>query len=122
MRSAALILGLIGGLMGLLVGIVSYGYTTAIDHFGEVEGLFEQVANVDAIRAASVIAPILALAGAGMAPHRALVGGLLLIVSVVGMYMGMGLGFFTLWPMAFCGVAGIMALAAGRPDEPKAHF
>ena len=122
MRNAALILGLIGGLLGLLVGLFSYGYTTAIEQFGEVDGLFEQVANVDAIRATAVLSPILALAGAGMAKVRALWGGALLLISVAGMYLGMGLGFFTLWPMAFCGVAGLMALAAGKPDEPKAHF
>lgn len=122
MRNAALILGLIGGLMGLVVGFFSYGYTEAISRYGEVDGLFQQVANVKAIRAASVLAPILALAGAGMAKVRALWGGVLLLASVAGMYMGFGFGFFTLFPMAFCGVAGIMALAAGKPDEPKAHF
>ncbi|MBY6156351.1 MAG: hypothetical protein VXY45_15685 [Pseudomonadota bacterium] len=122
MRNAALILGLIGGLMGLLVGVASYGYTSAVETFGEVEGLFEQVTRLEAIRAASVIAPILALAGAGMVKVRALWGGLLLLASVAGMYLGFGLGFFTLFPMTFCAVAGIIALAAGRPDEPKAHF
>ncbi|EAQ02805.1 hypothetical protein OB2597_15525 [Pseudooceanicola batsensis HTCC2597] len=122
MRNAALILGLIGGLMGLVVGLASYGYTEAVDRFGEVEGLFEQVANVDALRATAVLAPILALAGAGMAKVRALWGGALLLLSVAGMYVGFGLGVFTLFPMAFCGVAGLMALAAGKPDEPKAHF
>lgn len=122
MRNAALILGLIGGLMGLLVGLFSYGYTTAIEQFGEVEGLFEQVANINAIRVAAVVSPLLALAGAGMAKVQALWGGALLLISVLGMYLGLGFGFFTMWPMAFCGLAGIMALAAGRPDEPKAHF
>lgn len=122
MRNAALILGLIGGLMGLLVGLFSYGYTTAIEQFGEVEGLFEQVANINAIRVAAVVSPLLALAGAGMAKVQALWGGALLMISVLGMYLGLGFGFFTMWPMAFCGLAGIMALAAGQPDEPKAHF
>lgn len=122
MRNAALILGLIGGLMGLVVGLFSYGYTAAIDHFREVDGLFQQVANVEAIRVAAVVSPILALAGAGMARANALVGGVLLLVSVAGMYMGFGYGFFTLFPMAFCGAAGLMALAAGKPDEPKSHF
>ena len=122
MRNAALILGLIGGLMGLLVGLFSYGYTTAIEQFGEVEGLFEQVANINAIRVAAVVSPLLALAGAGMAKVQALWGGALLLISVLGMYLGLGFGFFTMWPMAFCGLAGIMALAAGRPDETKAHF
>lgn len=122
MRNAALILGLIGGLLGLLVGFASYGYTTAIETFGEVEGLFEQVTNIEAIRLASVLSPILALAGAGMAKVRALWGGVLLLAATLGMYVGFGFGFFTLFPMAFCGVAGVMALAAGQPDEPKAHF
>ncbi|GGE34230.1 hypothetical protein GCM10011360_22600 [Primorskyibacter flagellatus] len=122
MRNAALILGLVGGLMGLLIGVFSYGYTAAIEQFGEVEGLFEQVRDVEAIRIASVLSPMLAIAGAGMVKARALWGGLLLLISVFGMYTGFGLGFFTIWPMAFCGVAALMALAAGRPDEPKAHF
>ena len=122
MRNAALILGLIGGLMGLLVGLFSYGYTTAIEQFGEVEGLFEQVANINAIRVAAVVSPLLALAGAGMAKVQALWGGALLLISVLGMYLGLGFGVFTMWPMAFCALAGIMALAAGQPDEPKAHF
>ncbi|WP_407492224.1 hypothetical protein [Pseudooceanicola sp. MF1-13] len=122
MRNAALILGIIGGLMGLMIGFASYGYTTAIENFGEVEGLFEQVVNINAIRVASVLSPILALAGAGMVKVRALWGGLLLLASVLGMYLGFGFGFFTLFPMAFCGIAGLMALAAGQPDEPKAHF
>ncbi|MDF1853997.1 hypothetical protein [Pseudooceanicola sp.] len=122
MRNAALILGLIGGLLGLVVGMASYGYTEAIDRFGEVEGLFEQVGNVDLIRAASFLSPLLAIAGAGMAKVRALWGGLLLIASAAGMYVGFGVNVFTLFPMGFCAVAGLMALAAGRPDEPKAHF
>ncbi|MGH1423523.1 MAG: hypothetical protein ACRBBU_02260 [Pseudooceanicola sp.] len=122
MRNAALILGLIGGLLGLVVGMASYGYTEAVERFGEVEGLFEQVANVDMIRAASFLSPLLALAGAGMAKVRALWGGVLLLLSALGMYFGFGVNVFTLFPMGFCAVAGIMALAAGKPDEPKAHF
>ena len=122
MRNAALVLGLIGGLMGLVVGLFSYGYTEAIEHYGEVEGLFEQVANVDLIRAVSFLSPLLALAGAGMAKVRALWGGVLLLASALGMYLGFGVNVFTLFPMGFTAVAGLMALAAAQPDEPKAHF
>jgi hypothetical protein len=122
MRNAALILGLIGGLLGLLVGFVSYGYTEAIDRYGEIEGLFEQVANPAVIRTAGLLSPILAIAGAGMAKMRALWGGVLLLLGTLGMYVGFGVSVFTIFPMAFCGIAGLMALAAGRPDEPKAHF
>jgi len=121
-RNAALVLGLIGGLLGLFVGMFSYGYTEAIEHYGEVEGLFEQVANVDLIRAVSFLSPLLALAGAGMAKVRALWGGALLLASALGMFVGFGVNVFTLFPMGFCAVAGLMALAAAQPDEPKPHF
>lgn len=122
MRNAALILGLIGGLMGLLVGFAGYGYTAAINTFGPVDGLFEQVADVETLRTAALLTPILAIAGAGMAISRALWGGLLMLASALGMYFGFGVNVFTLFPMAFIGVAGVLALAAGRPDEAKRHF
>lgn len=122
MRNAALTLGLIGGLIGLVVGFFSYGYTEAIDRFGEIEGLAHQVSDVTMIRAASFFAPLLAIAGAAMAKMRALWGGILLLVSAALMYAGFGLNAFTLFPIGFCGAAGLMALAAGRPDEAKAHF
>ncbi|OWU85102.1 hypothetical protein ATO6_08635 [Oceanicola sp. 22II-s10i] len=122
MRNAALMLGLIGGLMGLLVGFASYGYTEAVERYGEVEGLFEQVANVEMIRVVSFLSPLLAIAGAGMAKVRALWGGGLLLLAALGMFVGYGVNVFTLFPMGFCAIAGLMALAAGQPDEPKAHF
>ena len=122
MRNAALILGLIGGLMGLGVGLASYGYTAFIDVFGEVDGLFYQVNDVELIRTMSVLSPMLAIAGAGMARARALWSGVLLLLSAGGMYWAFGMGFFTIFPLFFCGVAGLMALAAGKPDEERAHF
>jgi hypothetical protein len=38
------------------------------------------------------------------------------------MYAAFGFGVFTMFPIGFCGVAGLLAIAAGRPDEEKAHF
>ncbi|GHG91303.1 hypothetical protein [Pseudodonghicola xiamenensis] len=122
MRNAALVLGLIGGVVGMIVGFFSYGYTVAIDHFGEVDGFLEQVANVDVIRTASLLSPLLAIAGGAMARARALVGGLLMLISAGGMYYAFGFNVFTMFPIAFVGLGGVLALAAGKPDEPKAHF
>ena len=122
MRNAALVLGIIGGIIGMFVGFFSYGYTEAVERFGEVEGLFEQAANVEVIRAASILSPLLAIAGGAMARARALWGGLLLLLSGAGMYYAFGFNVFTMFPIAFTGVAGLLALAAGKPDEPKAHF
>lgn len=122
MRNAALVLGIIAGVIGMLVGFFSYGYTAAVDHFGEVDGLFEQVNNVELIRVSSIVAPLLAIAGGAMARARALWGGVLLLISAAGMYHAFGFNVFTMFPIAFAGVAGVLAVAAGKPDEPKAHF
>ena len=40
MRNAALTLGIIAGIVGMIVGFASYGYSMAIETHGEVEGLF----------------------------------------------------------------------------------
>lgn len=122
MRNAALTLGIIGGLMAMVVGFFSYGYTEAVERYGEIEGLFEQVAHMEVIRAASFLSPLLAIAGGAMARVRALWGGVLLLLSAGGMYYAFGFNVFTMFPIGFCLVGGLLALAAGKPDEPKAHF
>ena len=122
MRNAALVLGIIGGLIGMVVGFFSYGYTEFIDRFGEIEGLASQVDNVDLIRAASFFAPLRALAGGAMARARALWGGVLMLLSAAGMYHAFHFNVFTMFPIGFCALGGLLAIAAGKPDEPKAHF
>lgn len=122
MRNAALTLGIIGGVLAMLVGFFSYGYTEAVDRYGEIEGLAEQVNNVGFIRGAAVLAPLLAIAGGAMAKARALWGGGLLLIAAVLMYAAYGFNVFTMFPIAFTGLGGVLALAAGKPDEPKAHF
>jgi hypothetical protein len=122
MRSAAMVLGIIAGIIGMIVGFFSFGYTEAVARFGEIEGLVEQVENVDLIRFMSLVAPMLAIAGGAMAKVRALWGGVLLLVSAAGMYYAFGFGVFTMFPIAFAGLGGVLAIAAGKPDEPKAHF
>ena len=70
MKSAALILGIIGGLIAMIVGFFVYGYTVAIDSFGEVPDLLEQANNPGRLRAIGLISPILAIAGGAMAVLR----------------------------------------------------
>jgi len=122
MRNAALILGIVGGLIAMVVGFFSYGYTVVAEQSVDVETLFGQVDNVQMIRVASFIAPLLAIAGGAMARIRALWGGALMLVAAGLMYVAFGFGVFTMFPIGFCLVGGVLALAAGRPDEPKAHF
>lgn len=122
MRNAALILGVIGGLIAMVVGFFSYGYTVVSENHAEVEQIFGQFDNVQLIRMASFVAPLLAIAGGAMARVRALWAGIMLLVSAGLMYFAFGFGVFTMFPIGFCLVGGILALAAGKPDEPKAHF
>ncbi|SLN45343.1 hypothetical protein ROA7450_02187 [Roseovarius albus] len=122
MRNAALVLGLIGGLLSLLVGFASFGYTEVVDAVGEIDGVAKQVENVGLIRTVSFLAPILAIAGGAMAKVRALWGGVLMSVAAGSMYYAFGFGVFTMFPIGFVTLGGILALAAGKPDEPKSHF
>ena len=53
MRNAALMLGIIGGLVAMLVGFFSYGYTEVVNTHAEVGEIFGQVDNAQLIRTAS---------------------------------------------------------------------
>ncbi len=116
MRNAALTLGVIAGLIGLVVGFFGYGYTVFVDRFGEVADVAEQVENVALIRAASLISPILAIAGGAMARSQNIAAGVLMLVSAAGMFWAFGFGVFTMFPIAMCALGGLLALLARQPD------
>lgn len=120
MRNAALTLGIIAGLIGMLVGFFSYGYTIAVDEaeaqLGTLPDFLQQVENVWIIRAVGLIAPILAIAGGAMARSQNTLGGAFLIASAIGMFYAFGFGVFTMFPIAMAGLAGILSLAATQPD------
>ena len=122
MRLAALVLGVVGGLFAMLIGFFSYGYTELASQHAAFAETFGAVENADLIRTASFLAPLLAIAGGAMAPARALWGGALLLIAGGLIYYAFGFGVFTMFPIGFCLTAGLLAIAAGRPDEPKAHF
>jgi hypothetical protein len=122
MRNAALTLGIIAGIFGMIVGFFGFGYTEIVRSHAEVGETFGNFANPDVIRVVSVLSPMLAIAGGAMARARALWGGVLLAVSAAGMYWGYGFNVFTMFPIAFAGIGALLALAAGKPDEPRAHF
>ena len=127
MRNAALILGVIGGIVGMVVGFFAYGFAA----LGEMWELFSDVAretgaaNVveDPITARMVglIAPILAISGGAMAPSRPAPASILLILSALGMYWGFGFNVFTMFPIVMSAVAGLFALAGAlsAPVQPS---
>jgi hypothetical protein len=116
MRNAALILGLIGGLWGMVIGFFSFGYTDLLIRYPEIAEFTGGVENAALIRVTSLLAPIMAIAGAAMARSVNLWAGGLLLVSSAGMYLTFGFGVFTMFPIAMCALAGALALAARQPD------
>ncbi|RMD48111.1 MAG: hypothetical protein D6832_04565 [Alphaproteobacteria bacterium] len=118
MRQAALILGIVAGVWGMLVGFVGYGYTELVAWLGQTPDFAPEVQDPERIRAVSLLAPVAALAGAGMAPGRPLLGGVVLVVSAAAMYWGFGFNVFTMFPIVMAALAGLMALAeAGGRDR-----
>ena len=122
MRNSATALGMIGGILALIMGIISFGYAelTAREEIRNLDFL-PLPENPELLRAMSVVAPLLALAGAGMARYRALWGGLLMQVAALAIYTPFS-NFFAIFPAAMCGMAAILAIAAGRPDKETSHF
>ena len=117
MRNAALVLGIIGGIVGMVVGFFSYGYVSFVDWFGEAGDVVSQVENPGLIKAVSLLSPLLAIAGGAMARSQAMLGGVLLLISAAGMMYAFGFGVFTMFPIAMCGLGGVLALAARQPDS-----
>ena len=116
MRNAALTLGLIGGLWAMIVGFFGYGYTEFIERNGELGDFATQVEHPVVIRVASFLAPLLAIAGAAMARSLNLAAGVLMLAASVAIWIAFGFGAFTMFPIAMCGLGGVLALAAKQPD------
>lgn len=127
MRNAALFLGLIGGLVGMIVGFFGYGFAVLGEIWngfseaaGEV-GVGEIVEDPLVTKIISIAAPILAIAGAAMARSRPAVAAILLIVSTLGMYYGFDFNVFTMFPIGMCGLAAIFALMGALMKPVPAH-
>ncbi|MHA3980423.1 hypothetical protein ACW9UR_22355 [Halovulum sp. GXIMD14794] len=121
MKQAAVILGIIGGILGLIVGISVAGWI-AFTGWVEAEGaeIAMRPENADMLRAAGVVAPLLAITGGAMAVLRPVMASVLLIASAGAMYWAFGAGFFTLFPIAMSGLAGLLALGGAGAREPGA--
>ncbi|MBU2992816.1 hypothetical protein Q4555_03575 [Octadecabacter sp. 1_MG-2023] len=121
MRNAAAILGIIAGVMGIFVGLFGYGWVTLTNEVPEASqlGMFERPGFV---QFASFAAPLACIAGGAMAKARALWGGIALLIGAGLFYAAFGFNVATMFPIGFAGLGGILAIAAGKPDEDVAHF
>jgi hypothetical protein len=116
MRNAALVLGLIGGLWGMVIGFFGFGYAELTHQYAELSDVFGAPQNPALLRTVSFLAPVMAIAGAAMARSANVAAGVLLLGATVGFYTAFGFGVFTMFPLMMCGLGGLLALAARRPD------
>ena len=112
MRVAALVLGIIAGLWGMLVGFFGWAYITVTELEG-AERYLDPVVDANILKAAGLIAPILAIAGGAMALTKPRIAGVFLLISAAGMYYAFGFHFWTMFAIAMAAVAGVLALASG---------
>lgn len=120
MRNAAGVLGLIAGLMGIVVGMFGYGMVELSSRVPEVDlNIFEHPAFV---QFASFTAPLLCIAGGAMARSRALWAGIALLLGAGTFFAAFGFNVGTMFPIGFAGLGGLLAIAAGKPDQETSHF
>jgi len=123
MLNAAMLLGIIGGIVGMIVGFFGYGFAEVLSWLAsflqEVESETGFSAEIEAgedpmvTRLISLFSPILAIAGGAMVREYPLFGAVLMLASAAGMFHGFGFGVFTMFPIAMCAIAGLLALPAG---------
>lgn len=121
MRSAAMVLGIIAGIMGIFVGLFGWGWVALSTQVPEANAWL-QLDNPKFTQFASFVAPLLCIAGGAMAKTRALWGGIALLIGAGLFYAAFGFNVATMFPIGFAGLGGILAITAGKPDEEKAHF
>ena len=130
MRIAALILGLLGGIIGLFVGFISYSGGAVLAMFNTeasgIPGMFGLwLNNPRLMQILSIAAPVAALVGGGLALSRPAVAGVLMLVGTIGMFLIFGLGSlwlvvnsFVIVPVLLCLVGAIFSLLSSSAREP----
>ncbi len=120
MKNAAVILGIIGGVLGMVTGFFVYGYIEFLGWFDtQVEqDVLQNPENPLRLQVIGIASPVLAIAGGAMCIPRPAIGALLLILSVAGMAWAFGFGVFTMFPIVMTGLAALFAVLGLATKEP----
>ncbi|MEM9044802.1 MAG: hypothetical protein AAGC81_08890 [Pseudomonadota bacterium] len=114
MRNAALVLGIIGGIVGMFVGFFAYGWAELGNWFVTETGVGQEYVGTDEERQEAKLiglgAPILAIAGGAMAASQPVAAAVLMAGAAFGIYYGFGFGLFTMFPIAMCALGAALAL------------
>jgi hypothetical protein len=131
MLNAAMVLGIIGGTIGMIVGLFGFGFAELwswmAEQAGEVDvrtglSFSEEVGSPQdpiVTKIISLLAPILGLSGGAMAPSNPQTATALMALSAGGMMWGFGFGVFTMFPIALCAVGALLAFIGAFTRGPR---
>lgn len=111
MKSGAMVIGIIGGLVALIYGLISYSVGGLFDTVGADGGAFYKLLGVGL--------PICALVGAGMAKSNPSTAAVLMGIPAVGILLVIGFGALSLIPVLLLGVGALLSFMAAQEDAKK---
>jgi hypothetical protein len=119
MRIAAMILGLLGGILGLFVGFLGYAGGAVLALLNpEATGMFDWIIRLwlgapRIMQIVSIAVPVLTLVGGGLALRRPVPAGVLMLIGALGFFLVFGLGSFALTFRTFVAVPFLLSLIGG---------
>ena len=111
MKTGALVLGIIGGLVALLYGLLGYGLGSLADA-GEA-------GSGGAVKLLSIGLPIAALVGAGMVKAKPIIGAALMAIAAIGFVLILGFNFFSLIPVTLLGIGALLGFLGMQEDAKQ---
>lgn len=108
MKSGALVLGIIGGLVALLYGLIGYGLGSLADVGEAGSGM--------GMKLLSIGLPIAGLFGAGIVKAKPIIGAALMAIAAVGFVWVLGFNFFSLIPVLLLGLGALLGFLGVQED------
>jgi hypothetical protein len=111
MKTGALVLGIIGGLIALIYGLVGYG----VGSLGSAAG----AEGSGMVKLVSIALPIAALIGAGMVQAKPVIGAALMAIGAIGFVLILGFNFFSLIPVVLLGLGALLGFLGMQEDAKQ---
>jgi len=111
MKTGALVLGIVGGLIALIYGLVGYG----IGSLGSSAG----AEGAGLVKLLSIGLPVAALIGAGMVKAKPVIGAVLMAIAAIGFVLILGFNFFSLIPVVLLGLGALLGFLGSQEDTKK---
>jgi hypothetical protein len=111
MKTGALVLGIIGGLVALIYGLVGYGLGSLADA--------GQAGAGAGVKLLSIGLPVAGLVGAGMVKAKPVIGAALMAIAAIGFLLILGFNFFSLIPVVLLGLGALLGFLGMQEDAKQ---